>query len=204
MTEHSRNSRQSQGCIASRSSRSRYERHILRRARSQSERGRVGGYSRWKPTDCALTVPLKEFSAVARTLTLEPAAPAMMVSEVGEAFSEKSGAGVAAATVKATVAAWLSNPEVPVNVVVALPTEAVEAALSVTFCAEPGVNISVAGMAVTPEGSPLIATVTVPVKPFAGIAFTLTVCPAPPAKSATAAGVRVIEKLGEGVEDGVV
>jgi hypothetical protein len=112
------------------------------------------------------TVPLKEFNAVASRLTGEPVAPAAMVSDVGDTASEKSGDG-AAEIVSATVAEWLRVPEVPVNVTVALLAAAVEAAVSVTFCAVPGFNISVAGLAVTPVGSPLTATVTIPVKPFA-------------------------------------
>src|SRR5208337_962223 len=49
-------------------------------------------------------------------------------------------------------------------------------------------SVSVGGFAVTPVGSPLIATVTIPVKPFAGTAFTLICCPMLPATSATVAG----------------
>jgi hypothetical protein len=37
--------------------------------------------------------PLKELTAVARTLTREPAAPAAMVSDVGETVNVKSGGG---------------------------------------------------------------------------------------------------------------
>jgi hypothetical protein len=49
------------------------------------------------------TAPLKPFTAVARTLTGEPVAPAVMVSDVGETASEKSGGGGAALTVSMTV-----------------------------------------------------------------------------------------------------
>ncbi len=119
------------------------------------------------------TVPLKEFIAVARTLTGEPVAPATIVSDVGETVSEKSGGGGAAETVNATVAEWLSFPDVPVSVTVALPVAAVVPAVSVTVCAAPGVNERVAGLAVTPVGNPLMATATVPVKPFNGTALTL-------------------------------
>jgi hypothetical protein len=118
------------------------------------------------------TVPLKELSAVASRLTGEPVAPATMVSDLGETVREKSGTG-AAETASATVAEWLRVPEEPVSVTVALPVAAAEAAVSVTFCAVPGVNVSVAGFAVTPVGSPVTATATIPVKPFAGTALTL-------------------------------
>ena len=58
---------------------------------------------------------------------------------------------------------------------VALPDAADDAAVIVTVCAVPGVRVNVAGLAVTPDGSPATVTVTVPVKPFCGAAFTLMV-----------------------------
>lgn len=143
------------------------------------------------------TVPLKELSAVASTLTFEPVAPAIIVSDVGDTASVKSGAGGGGAeTVKATVTEWLKVPEVPVSAIIAVPAAAVDAAMSVTFCAAPGIRVSVAGLAVTPVGRPLMATVTVPEKPFDGTALTLIVCPAPPETSATVAGVEASEKSG--------
>jgi hypothetical protein len=141
-------------------------------------------------------VLLKELAAVARTLTFEPVAPATSERDVGEAESEKLGAD-AAETVVATVAEWLRFPEVPVKVMVALPDAAEDAAVSVTVCAVPGVKVGVAGLAVTPDGSPATETLTVPVKPFCGAAFTLTAWPAPPAVSVTVAGVEVSEKFGD-------
>jgi hypothetical protein len=119
------------------------------------------------------TVPLNEFNGVARMLIGEPVAPATIVSDAGDTAREKSGGGGAAETVNATAAEWLRVPDVPVRVTVALPAAAVEAAASVTFCAIPGVSVSVAGFAVTPAGSPVNATVTTSVKPFAGTALTL-------------------------------
>jgi hypothetical protein len=82
-----------------------------------------------------------------------------------------------------------------VTVMVALPDAADDAAVIVTVCAVPGVRVNVAGLAVTPDGSPATVTVTVPVKPFCGAAFTLMVWPAPPAVSVTVAGVDVSEKF---------
>jgi hypothetical protein len=146
------------------------------------------------PVMATETVPLKEFNAVARTLTFEPVAPATIVSDVGDTVSEKSGDGGAAETVSATVAEWLRVPEVPVIVTVALPATAVEAAVSVTLCAVPGVNVSVVGFEVTPVGSPASATETIPVKPFAGTALTLICWPAPPETIVTVPGVEVSEK----------
>jgi hypothetical protein len=85
-----------------------------------------------------------------------------------------------------------------VKVTVALPAAALDAALSVTFCAVPGVNVSVAGFAVTPLGSPEIATVTEPVKPFTAVASTLTGEPAAPAVMFSDVGEIVSEKSGGG------
>jgi hypothetical protein len=51
--------------------------------------------------------------------------------------------------------------------------------------------VSDVGCAVTPVGSPVIATVTIPAKPLAGVAFTLICCPAPPGTSVMLAGVEI-------------
>jgi hypothetical protein len=93
--------------------------------------------------------------------------------------------------VVATVAEWLSIPEVPVRVNVALPATALPEAVTVTLSAALGVRLSVAGCAVTPLGSPAIATSTNPINPLAGAAFTLICCPPPPGVSETLAGVAV-------------
>lgn len=82
------------------------------------------------------------------------------------------------------------------KVTVALPAATVEAALSVTFCAVPGVNVSVAGFAVTPAGNPEIATATVPLKPFTEVARTLTGEPVAPATMVSDAGDTASEKSG--------
>ena len=84
------------------------------------------------------------------------------------------------------------------NVTVAVDAAAPEDAVSVVFCAVPGVRVSVAGLAVTPAGRPVIATKTMPVKPLVGTAFTLTGWPVPPAIIVTVAGVAVNEKSGVG------
>jgi hypothetical protein len=72
-----------------------------------------------------------------------------------------------------------------------LPAAALAPAVTVTVCAVPGVKLSVAGVTVTPVGSPAIATLTIPVKPLAGVAFTLICCPVPPGTSEMLAGVAV-------------
>jgi hypothetical protein len=81
----------------------------------------------------------------------------------------------------------------------AVPAEAV----TVTLCAVPGVKLSVAGFTVTPVGRPVIATLTIPVKPLAGTALTLIACPVPPGISETLAGValRVKSPAGGGGVD---
>ncbi len=153
------------------------------------------------PVMVTATGPLKEFTAVARTPAFEPVAPATTVRDVGDRVNEKSGGGGDAETVTATAAEWMSVPDVPVKVTVALPAVAPEAAVIVTSCAVPGVNVSVAGLAVTPEGSPLIATATIPVKPFAGTALMLTGCPVPPATSVILAGMAASENSCGGITE---
>ena len=54
------------------------------------------------------------------------------------------------------------------------PGAAVAVALMVMFCAVPGMRLSVVGFAVTPDGRPVIATATVPVKAFKAEAVTLS------------------------------
>jgi len=115
------------------------------------------------PVIAMATVPLKEFTAVARTLTFEPDVPATRVRDVGDTVRETSGGG-GAEMVTAMLTVWLVLPAVPLTVTVALPGVAINEAVSTTFCAMPGVNESVDGLAVTPEGSPLMVTSTVPVK----------------------------------------
>ena len=75
--------------------------------------------------------------------------------------------------VAATVAVCVSVPEVPLKVSVALPAAAEDAALMVTLCPAPGVSLSDDGWAVTPAGSPVTATVTVPEKVLRDAALTL-------------------------------
>jgi len=151
------------------------------------------------PLIATVTIPVKPLTGAAFTLICCPAPPATSVTIAGVEVSEKSATGAATETVTATVAEWLRVPEVPVKVIVALPAAAVEAAVSVIFCAVPGAKVSVAGLVVTPVGSPLIATVTIPVKPLTGAAFTLICCPAPPATSVTDPGADVSVKSAPGV-----
>ena len=79
--------------------------------------------------------------------------------------------GGAAATVNASVAVCVNELDLPVNVIVALPVVAFDAAVRVMLCAVPGVRASVDGFAVTPVGRPLRVTFTVPVNPFWAVAL---------------------------------
>jgi len=85
-----------------------------------------------------------------------------------------------------------------VNVTVSADAGVLIAAVSVVLCAVPGVNVSVAGFAATPLGSPVIATATVPLKPFAAVARTLTGEPVAPAVRVNDVGKIVSEKSGGG------
>jgi hypothetical protein len=71
---------------------------------------------------------------------------------------------------------------------------ALAAAVSVVLCATPGVNVSVAGTADTPVGSPTIVTVTVPLNPLIAVAFTLTGEPIAPAVMVSDVGNTASEK----------
>jgi hypothetical protein len=75
---------------------------------------------------------------------------------------------------------------------------AVIAAVSVMVCPNPGVRLNVAGFAVTPAGSPVSATFTVPVNKLTAVAITLTRALAPPATSVAVFGASVSVKSGGG------
>ena len=62
-----------------------------------------------------------------------------------------------------------------------MPIVAFDAAVSAMLCGVPGVSASVAGLAVTPVGSPLSVTFTVPVKLLSAVAFIEIGCPGLPA-----------------------
>ena len=109
------------------------------------------------------------------------------MSEAGEIVSVKSGGGGGAETVAITDVVCDSIPDDPESVTVALPAAALEEAVSVVFCAVPGERLRVAGLAVTPVGSPDNVTATIPENPLIGLAVTLTSCPPPP-------GIRLTEE----------
>jgi hypothetical protein len=82
-----------------------------------------------------------------------------------------------------------------------LPALAEAPAVIVTLCAVPGVRFKEAGFAVTPAGRPVIATFTVPVKPFTAVALTLIVEPAVPAVRLRVEGETAMVKSGDGAVD---
>jgi len=141
---------------------------------------------------------VKELSALAVMLMGELVAPAARVREVGETMREKSDAG--ADMVAVTLAVWVTMPEVPVKVRVALPMVAVGAAVMLMVCAVPGVRVKVAGFAATPEGRPVMETATVPVKELSALAVMLMDEPPAPATSVNEVGEAVREKSGGGAE----
>ena len=85
----------------------------------------------------------------------------------------------------------------PVNETVGVAAAAVRVAVSVVLCAIPGVRFKVAGFAVMPVGSPVIATVTLPLKELTAVLVTLTCDPAAPAMIVNDAGFSARVKSGE-------
>jgi hypothetical protein len=108
------------------------------------------------------------------------------------AESEKFGV-TGRLTVKVRLAVWLSAPDVPVMVTVAVPTVAELDAARVSVLvvvADAGLNV-----AVTPVGSPLAVSDTAPANPFAADMLTVAV-PLAPWVTVTAAGETDSEKSG--------
>jgi hypothetical protein len=153
------------------------------------------------PLSETFTLPVNPLIAVAVTVIACPLAPAVNARLPGATAREKSGAGgggTAAATLSTKAAMWLRLPEVPVNVMVELPVTAFDAAVRVTLCAMPGVSVNVAGLAVTPAGSPLSKTFTLAVNPLTAVAVTVIACPFAPAVNARLPGATAREKSGGG------
>jgi hypothetical protein len=130
--------------------------------------------------------PAGRLDAVRTTLPEKPAfwvtvmvfvagVPDTTLTVVTDGFSVNAAAGV---TVSATPAVTLSAPEVAVMVTLLLLPAALALAVKVKVLA-----LDTTGLkdAVTPEGSPVAATLTVPVKPLVGVMVTTTepLVPAP-------------------------
>jgi hypothetical protein len=129
----------------------------------------------------------KPFTGVANTASTGPVVPWTNVCEAGVTVKEKSARG-AAVVASATVALWLSVPEVPVSVTIADPVATVASGAKAIFCATPAARVRVPGFAVTPAGSPLNATTTGALNPFIALAVTLTDWAGPPPVSEAVAG----------------
>ena len=119
-----------------------------------------------RPEAASVTLPVNPFWPVTVMVDF-PEAPWATVSEAGEAPRVKLGAGI----VRASVVEAVSEPEVPLMVIVALPIAAELLAVSVSTL------LPVVGFgtndAVTPLGKPVADSVTSPVNPFRS--FTVTV-----------------------------
>jgi hypothetical protein len=99
-------------------------------------------------------------------IVLLPLVPCFTVKLLGEADSEKFGVAVAF-TVSEIEVVWLSVPETPLIVIDDVPVVAVELAVKVTTLV-PVVGF-VPKLAVTPDGSADVESVTLPVKPPDGV-----------------------------------
>jgi hypothetical protein len=148
-----------------------------------------------KPLTATLAVPLNPFSAVADNCTGCPAAPMVRPRDCGLTASEKSAsAGGGETTLIANEALCVSAPDVPVNVAVPDPAAVPAAAVRLRVAAVPGVRVSEEGCAVTPEGSPVIATDTLAEKPLTAVANTETVAAVPFDGKLTEVGMTASEK----------
>ena len=99
----------------------------------------------------------------------------------------------------ASVAVWVREPEVPVNVMVGVADAAVMAAVSVVVaegCA--GVRVRVDGLAVTPEGSPEMEMAMEPPKELSAVAVTVMALLVAPALRESEPGETAREKSGGG------
>lgn len=155
------------------------------------------------PVMLTATGDAKPLIAVACRERAVPVVPWTSVCDVGVTVKEKSGGG-GAVVVSATVAVWLSMPDVPVSATVAEPVATVVSAVKVMFCAAPGVSVSAAGFAVTPAGNPLSATVTGEAKPFMALVSTLTGCPVAPPVTEVVVGETPRVKSGVAVSGGML
>ncbi len=111
---------------------------------------------------------------------------------VGETEMVKFG-GFTEFTVSEIVVVWVRAPDVPVIVIVDVPTVAVPLAVSVKVL----VPVVLAGLnvAVTPAGRPEADRLTLPVNPFSGVTVMVLV-PLPPWVTATLPGEAESAKSG--------
>jgi hypothetical protein len=151
-----------------------------------------------RPLIAILIDPLKAFNAELFSVTcaLEPAVRATVP---GAAVSVKSGLLTTGApeTLRVRIALCVREPDVPTKVTVAgeAVLVAFAAAANVIVCGVPGCRDRVAGLAVTPAGSPLIATLIVPLKLFSAELVSVTCVLAPAASVALVGDTANVKSL---------
>jgi hypothetical protein len=144
-----------------------------------------------RPDAERLTFPLNPFCGVT-VIVLVPVAPCTTVRVLGDADSAKFGFG-AGFTVRESVVVLVKLPDVPVTVTVTVPVAAALVAVSVSVL----VAVVLVGLndAVTPDGRPDAARLTLPLKPPSGKTV-IVVVPLAPCVTVTVAGDAVSKKLG--------
>jgi hypothetical protein len=140
-------------------------------------------------TAASVTLPLKPFVPPIVKASV-PLAPGLSVTVVFAGVNVIPGA---APTVSDTVVVAVRLPEVPVIVTVVMPVAALALAVNVNTL-EPVAGF-VPNVAVTPPGSPVATSVTLPLKPFTPVTFTVSVAFSP-CTTETAAAVAASVKLG--------
>lgn len=148
-----------------------------------------------EPEADSVTRLLKPFSRV-RVMVLVPLLPRAMVREFGESERLKSGCGPGV-IVSETVVACKRLPDVPVTVMVNVPTVAVDVADNrrvLVVAAGLGLN-----EAVTPVGMPDAVKLTLLEKPFTGLTVMMD-CPDVPWLKERLEGAAEIVKSGGGAE----
>ena len=124
------------------------------------------------------TLPLKPFVPV-MVIVLLPLAPCVTVTLLGEAEREKSacGGGCVPFTVRLMFVVCVRLPDVPVTVTVTVPVVAVLLA-EIVKALDPVAGLGLK-VAVTPFGKPELDSVTLPLKPFAGVMVIVLFPPEP-------------------------
>jgi len=147
-----------------------------------------------RPEADKLTLLLKLFWGV-RVMVLEPVAPCVIVTLLGDAESVKSGMKTGF-TVSATVVLFDKLPEVPVMMTLTVPVVAVLLAVR----AKELVFVVLVGLkeAVTPVGRPEADKLTLPLKPFCGVTVIVLV-PVAPCVMVRLLGDAEIVKFGTGM-----
>ena len=145
-----------------------------------------------KPEAAKLTLPVNPFSSVTVIVLVPPAPPCVIATLVGDAANEKL-AVPPVVTVRLTVVVCDSVPEVPVIVTVEELAPAKALAFTVIVLeVVPGFGLNAA---VTPDGNPEAAKVTLPVNPFCG-AIVIVLVPLPPRATVKLVGEAESAKFG--------